>query len=194
MLTHLLLNGLERTGGDTRHSVLGIAMPILRLGRKCSLGKAISAARWGKPPVQEQVRPLVLAGLINRVHRVLQGVGAEVAGRYDLYLGEMEALAALGRGGSAMRMGDMARAMLFSAPDATRIVKQLENRGFAERGPSAKSDREVIVRLTAKGEDAFQACLPELETKLQGALDSVLADREQDQLCRLLLKLAETVS
>jgi DNA-binding MarR family transcriptional regulator len=144
--------------------------------------------------VQEQVRPLVLAGLINRVHRVLQGIGADVAGRCNLYLGEMEALAALGRGGSAMRMGDMARAMLVSAPNATRIVKQLENRGFAERGPSAKSDREVIVRLTEKGEDAFQTCLRELETELQGALDSVLLDGEQDQLCQLLLKLAGPVS
>ena len=139
--------------------------------------------------MQEQARPLGLAGLINRVHRVLQGVSAEVAGRNDLYVGEMEALAALGHGGSAMRMGDMARAMLVSAPNATRIVKQLEDRGFAQRGPSAKSDREVIVRLTARGEDAFRACLPQLETDLQGVLDSALLDAEQDQLYQLLRKL-----
>ncbi len=143
--------------------------------------------------MQDQARPLGLAGLINRVHRVLQGVSAEVAGRNDLYVGEMEALAALGRG-SAMRMGDMARAMLVSAPNATRIVKQLEDRGFAQRGPSAKSDREVIVRLTAKGEDAVRACLPQLETGLQVALDSALSDGEQDQLYQLLGKLGGPVS
>lgn len=159
-----------------------------RLGRqKGSLGKAFVAAR-GDTLVQEPARPLGLAGLIHRVHRVLQGVSAEVAGRNDLYVGEMEALAALGRG-SAMRMGEMARAMLVSAPNATRIVKQLEDKGFAQRGPSAKSDREVIVRLTAKGEDSLRACLPQLETELQGALDSALSDVEQDQLHRLLRKL-----
>lgn len=138
--------------------------------------------------MQEQARPLGLANLINRAHRVLQGVSAEVAGRNDLYVGEMEAIAALGRG-SAMRMGDMARAMLVSAPNATRIVKQLEDRGFAERGPSAKSDREVIVQLTEKGEEAFRSCLPQLETELQAALDSALLEREQDQLFQLLRKL-----
>ena len=92
-----------------------------------------------------------------------------------------------------MRMGDMARAMLVSAPNATRIVKQLEARGLAQRGPSAKSDREVIVRLTVKGEDAFRACLPQLETGLQGALESLLLDGEQDQLYQLLRKLGGPV-
>ena len=138
--------------------------------------------------MQEQARPLGLTGLIHRVHRVLQGVSAEVAGRHNLYVGEMEALAALGRG-SSMRMGDMARAMLVSAPNATRIVRQLEDRGLARRGPSAKSDREVIVRLTAKGEDAIQACLPQLERELQGTLDAALSDGEQDQLYQLLRKI-----
>lgn len=143
--------------------------------------------------MQEQARPLGLAGLINRAHRVLQGLSAEVAERNDLYVGEMEAIAALGRG-SAMRMGDMARAMLVSAPNATRIVKQLEDRGLAQRGPSANSDREVIVRLTPKGEDAFRACLPQLETEIQSALDSALSDREQDQLYQLLRKLGGPIA
>lgn len=193
MLTHLLLNGPDGTRGDARHSVLGRGVPNLRLGRlKCSLGEAFAAAR-GEALVQNQARPLGLAGLINRVHRVLQGVSAEVAERNDLFVGELDAIAALGGGGNGMRMGDMARAMLVSAPNATRIVKQLEDRGLAQRGPSAKSDREVIVRLTVKGEDAFRACLPQLETELQGALDSALLDGEQDQLYQLLRKLGGPV-
>ena len=143
--------------------------------------------------MQEQARPVDLAGLINRAQRVLQGVSAEVAERNDLYVGEMEALAALGRGSGGMRMGDLARALLVSAPNATRIVKQLEDRSFAQRGPSAKSDREVIVRLTAKGEDAFRACYPQLETEIQGALDSALSDGEQDRLYQLLSKLGGSI-
>lgn len=143
--------------------------------------------------MQEQARPLGLTGLINRVHRVLQGVSAEVAERNDLYVGEMAALATLGRGSGGMRMGDMALALQVSAPNATRIVKQLEGRGFAQRAPSARSDREVIVRLTAKGEDAIRACLPPLETEIQSVLDSALSDGEQDQLFQLLRKLGGPV-
>ena len=87
MLTHLLLNGPDRTGGDARHSVLGAGRSNLPLGRlECSLGEPFAAA-WGEPLVQNQARPLGLAGLINRVHRVLQGVSAEVAGRNDLFVG-----------------------------------------------------------------------------------------------------------
>lgn len=138
--------------------------------------------------MQEPAQPLGLVGLLNRVHRVLHGVSAEVAGRNDLYLGELEAIAALGRG-IGMRMGEMARAMLVSAPNATRIVKQLEARGLAQRGPSAQSDREVIVRLTEKGEQAFRVCLPQLETELQGTMDAALSKVEQEQLFELLQKL-----
>lgn len=140
--------------------------------------------------MQEKARPLELAGLITRVHRVLQGVSAEVAERNDLYVGQMEAIAVLGAG-SAMRMGDIARAMSVSAPNATRIVKQLEDRGFAQRGPSAHSDREVIAQLTAKGEDIFRACRPKLEAEIQSAFSSALSDAEQDQLYQLLHKLNE---
>ncbi len=134
--------------------------------------------------------PLDLVRLIYRAHRTLQGIGGAVAEGNGLFVGEMDAIITLGRAGG-MRMGDMARAMVVSAPNATRIVKQLEGRGLVRRGRSATSDREVIVRLTPKGEEAFQGCLPQLERDSSLLVDAVLSAEEQRQLRVLLEKLAK---
>ena len=141
------------------------------------------------PNAPDSRAPLDLVGLIYRAHRALQGIGNEVAERNGLYIGEMDAIITLGRAGG-MRMGDMARAMLVSAPNATRIVKQLEGRGLAQRGRSSTSDREVIVRLTPKGEEAYRGCLPQLEHDAGSLVDGVLSADEQRQLGALLEKLA----
>ncbi len=141
------------------------------------------------PNAPDSRAPLDLVGLIYRAHRALQGIGNDVAERNGLYIGEMDAIVTLGRAGG-MRMGDMARAMLVSAPNATRIVKQLEGRGLAQRGRSSTSDREVIVRLTAKGEEAYQGCLPQLQRESATYVDGVLSAEDQQQLRGLLDKLA----
>jgi len=141
------------------------------------------------PNAPDSRAPLDFVGLIYRAHRAFQGIGNEVAERNGLYIGEMDAIITLGRAGG-MRMGDMARAMLVSAPNATRIVKQLEGRGLAQRGRSSTSDREVIVRLTPKGQEAYQGCLPQLEHDAASLVDGVLSADEQRELGVLLDKLA----
>lgn len=86
-------------------------------------------------------------------------------------------------------MGEVARRMLASPPNVTRLVKQLEERGLVQRHRCPHSDRQVIARLTAEGEAVFDREYPAQVAYLEGWFDSRLDDDEQERLIELLQKL-----
>ena len=135
-----------------------------------------------------QTSPVDIVNQVNQAHRVFNDMGGEVAARFALFVGEMDVINVLGKIGSH-RMGQMARRLLISPPNATRIVKQLEEKGLVHRSRSEASDREVIVRLTEEGSKLYNECFPQIACEAQARFDTALSPEEQSTLLTLLQKL-----
>lgn len=70
----------------------------------------------------------------------------------------------------------------------TVVVDNLEKRGLVERIHSSEDRRTVLVRLTRKGKKLFDEIFAQ-HAEYVGNLASVLTEREQGELGRLLKKL-----
>ena len=80
--------------------------------------------------------------------------------------------------------GEIAARMLDRAPDVTRILDRLEEKGLVERSREESDRRQSIARITRKG----MALLEELEPEIRVAhnrLRKKLSDREAEELSRL---------
>ena len=71
-------------------------------------------------------------------------------------LPRFDVMAALHRSGVPMKMSALSRELLVSNGNATAVVERLEKDGLAERVPSQKDRRVVLVRLTKKGSETFE--------------------------------------
>ncbi len=111
--------------------------------------------------------------------------------RFDLVISEFDMIAALGNT-SGLRMRDLAEKMITSPGNVTRVAQALEKRGLVERKRADHSDREVIARLTAAGQEFFRKHFLEVASFTSGLLDSALTVAEQTQLTTLLGKLCKS--
>ncbi len=144
-----------------------------------------------EPPANEVNNDKVLAQFVTQVHRVYRAVnemGGEVAARHDLFVGELDVVSLLG-GGGCLRMGDVAKRLSISPSNAMRIFKQLEENGLVTRGRAENSDREVIARLSERGEMLYQRCCPQMVSEARSMFNGVLSTQEQATLLGLLGKL-----
>ena len=85
-------------------------------------------------------------------------------------------------------MGRVAVLSFISPTNLTRAVKNLIGDGMVERRRSERSDREVVVSLTAKGCEMFKKSYPRMIHEVNEFLSSRLTERERDSLARLLAK------
>jgi DNA-binding MarR family transcriptional regulator len=132
--------------------------------------------------------PISILRHLIRAARALERTGIDTASSFGLSGGEMNVIDSLGNT-AGLRMSDVARRMLISAPNVTRLVKRLEERGLVRRERSAESDREVIVRLTRRGESLFERTYPAGVSAVTELLDAALTGDEQRTLLGLLRKL-----
>jgi DNA-binding MarR family transcriptional regulator len=107
---------------------------------------------------------------------------------HDLVITEFDMIAALGNT-EGLRMSDLAGAMITTPGNVTRVALSLEKRGLVVRERAPHSDREVLARLTGKGEEFFKKHFYEVASFTKGLLDSRLTTPEQIQLATLLEKI-----
>ncbi len=128
---------------------------------------------------------------INQSQRALREIAVRTAAEFDLFPGEMDVLAALAEFGE-LRMGDLARGMSVSPPNATRFVKQLESKGLVRRARSKVSDREVKADLTARGQSVNRACGAKLEAALGTRIRGVLDKKDRETVLGLLDRFSDS--
>jgi MarR family transcriptional regulator, 2-MHQ and catechol-resistance regulon repressor len=107
----------------------------------------------------------------------------------DLNLAELRILKVLREQGSSPMNRFSAETML-SQPSITGIVDKLEERGLVERVRNLEDRREVLIAITAKGNQTFSQGMDLHRQFVEKAL-SALEDEEARSLVSLLQKLAD---
>lgn len=110
--------------------------------------------------------------------------------RFGLSPSEFDCLATLGVD-QPLRMCDLAQRSLLTKSHTTQVAKGLEARGLVHRRRSPESDREVLVSLTAEGQELFERAYPAVYERLKRDFDSRLTEAEQETLITLLRKVAD---
>lgn len=145
------------------------------------------------PPARD--RPQIrLLRAIMRANAALRDAHKERMNELGVSLTEFDFLAALGNT-DGLRMKDLARAMITTPSNVTRVCAAMEKKGLAVRERSAESDREVIARLTPVGEERFRELFPLVLEFSSRTIDELLTEDEQrtagDILDRLFARLTD---
>ena len=98
--------------------------------------------------------------------------------------GVLECLGHLG----PLTLGELSKKQLVSGGNITCVVDNLEKEGFVERVPSKEDRRAIVAQLTPKGKKLFDNIFLQ-HAKYITKISSVLKEREQQELSRLLKKL-----
>src|SRR5438128_11404185 len=110
-------------------------------------------------------------------------------GGYGLHPSEFDVLVHLGVE-QPQKMTELAERTLLTKSNCTRVMKCLERKGLARRERGPESDREGLASLTPAGEELFRRVYPLQYEHLKRLYDSRLSEREQEELIRLLARLA----
>lgn len=123
--------------------------------------------------------------LVNRVGTIIaEQFGGEVLAEHGLSIAMWRVLAALAAHGS-LRQIDLAGFTSIETSTLSRLVSRLVLMGLARRGRSARSDREVAVKLSGKG-NALVARLIPLARQYEAAAIAGLSREELLVLKRCL--------
>lgn len=124
-------------------------------------------------------RPQVrLIRAIMRANAAVRDAHKQLMSELGFNITEFDFLAALGNT-SGLRMKDLARAMITTPSNVTRVCAAMEKKGLAVRERSAESDREVIAKLTPEGQRQFEALFPRVVGFTTAMVDDVLTTEQQ---------------
>ena len=113
-----------------------------------------------KPPAKLDLGDY-LPYLVNRVGTIIADqFGAEALARHGLSIAEWRVLAVLASNGG-QRQIDLADLTSIEASTLSRLVTRLVRMGLVTRTRSANSNREVVVKLSAKGQSLVGAPHPD---------------------------------
>ncbi|WP_189703971.1 MarR family winged helix-turn-helix transcriptional regulator [Streptomyces anandii] len=118
--------------------------------------------------------PMEIIGRINRCAALLQQAEDAPLRRAGLTRAEFDLLGALRRTGHELTPSELARETFSSGAAVTKRLKQLTERGLAERRGDTRDRRVAHVRLTDAGRDLVDGILPAQlahERELLSALD-----------------------
>lgn len=107
--------------------------------------------------------------------------------RYGLTGPQFSVVEALGHLGP-MPIGELGRKMLASGGNMTVVVDNLQRAGLVDRSHDRDDRRAIVVDLTPKGRKLFRDIFPR-HAQFIASMSSVLTEREQTELARLLKKL-----
>ena len=136
--------------------------------------------------VWPQVR--VFRELLRANSWVTQQARAFVEAETGLGMSEFDMVVELGNQ-PHVRMSDLAKRMVVSAPNVTRVAQSLTAKGLVVRQRAEHSDREVLARLTPEGEALFHRHFPRAAAFMATLMDGQLTRKEQVQLGELLAKI-----
>lgn len=141
-------------------------------------------ARAKTAPVREWPAIRAFRSLLGAQVRVSEAHRRYLAERHGLALGEFDMIAELGNT-DGLRMGALAKKMITSPANVTRIALALEDRGLVTRRRASESDREVIAALTPAGDAFFQQHFRDVVEFTRGLMESALSADELDTLADL---------
>jgi len=124
--------------------------------------------------------PYQMYAITNKLNRRLR----DTLRREGINIGRWRVLAVL-RAYGELNVGRIVDLTVMEQPTISRIVAQLEREKLVRRKVSKADSREVLVKLTAAGERAFNAIYPTAERHQQHALEG-LSKKETDTLLSLL--------
>ncbi len=119
-----------------------------------------------------------LAVAVGRINRRIRPAG------HGLSLGLLSALSSVVRSGP-VRPSDLARTEAVAAPTLTRLIAELERRGFLTRRQDPADGRSYLVEATAAGADAVRQALAERADHVA----ALLADLTDDQVASIAVAL-----
>lgn len=125
---------------------------------------------------------------LMRARHLLHRKAQQVADSVNLHAAEMNVVDILGKFGP-MPMGRLAKETFISPSNTTNTVKKLERAGLVRRSRSENSDREVLVGLTAAGNQLFRKCYPRILGEAHAHITERLTRQERQELARALRKL-----
>lgn len=111
---------------------------------------------------------------------------------FAITLPRFDVMAQLYRCPTGLRMGELSALLMVTGGNITGIIDQLVEEGLVERIGDDQDRRVYTARLTDAGITAFQGMAGEHRAWIDGLLDGLTED-EQQQLSDLLLKLKDTL-
>jgi DNA-binding MarR family transcriptional regulator len=91
-----------------------------------------------------------------------------------------------------MNQAQLAERMLKDRPNMTRILNQLEKRGYIERRPDSSDKRIFRIFLTENGREVQEELMPIFERHLGELLDGIL-DPDQKVTCGILKRIVSNI-
>ena len=85
----------------------------------------------------------------------------------------------------AMSQVDIAQIIYKNTPTVSRLIDQLERKGFLNRVPSDEDRRATIISITTEGKKLVDQCLPEVK-RLRELTWEGLNDKEYQQFTRII--------
>ena len=83
---------------------------------------------------------------------------------------------------------ELSQQSMILPPSLTRILKNLEEKGFVKRSPDIGDQRKVLVSLSARGQKKYQQVVPASE-KIYRSIERKLGKRELTGLLNQLINL-----
>jgi DNA-binding MarR family transcriptional regulator len=105
--------------------------------------------------------------------------------RFATTLPRFDLMAQLERHPDGLRMGELSQRLMVTGGNVTGLVDQLVAEGLVTRTPTARDRRALVVKLTARGKEAFDAMADEHERWIE-AMFGGLAPSERMRLQELL--------
>ncbi len=150
----------------------------------------MASAKKPKGPVRDWPQVRVFRELLRADAWVQQQARAFVESEIGLGMSEFDMVAELGNQ-AGVRMSDLAKKMVVSAANVTRVAQSLAAKGLVSRQRAEHSDREVLARLTPEGQALFQKHFPRASLFMASLIDDQLSRKEQLVLAELLAKLGQ---
>jgi len=99
-------------------------------------------------------------GFLRAHAAIVRELDAELEREHGLPLSSYDVLVQLAHAGGAMRMSELAEAVVLSRSGITRLVERLERQGLVERCRVETDSRGVVARITDQGGDTIRTCGP----------------------------------
>ena len=152
-------------------------------------------AQWARELPDVDTAGVAILGRARRITLAVRPRIEAIFQRHELDAGEFDVLASLRRAGPPCRLTptELYRSLMISSGGVTDRLARLEAAGLVRRIPAQTDKRSLLVELTEAGRKRVEAALRE-DMALEKELISGLTEAEQQQLAKLLRKLAVTLA
>lgn len=132
-----------------------------------------------------------LTDAVTRLERAVATIGAMRLKPWRMTLSSYAAMKILERQPN-LSLAQLSRRCFVTPQTMTRIVSELERRGWVERGPHAESERAISLTLTPRGGESLAEMASEVD-EVESTLGSMLEPGQMSDLIATLRRCAVVV-